>query len=462
MAMPKWMQEDIQRRVNSGVLDYNLLNENVKKQIKPREIKPPDLSNYKGSNIGALKELDRSPATLSELRRRDEPELPKAERVARQAKAYHTVGYNVGEDPGYDVFAESDIGKAIAPKSYSFAKGLSGAGPSFGEVFGREQTLGEKGLEFVGALLPIGALSKLASLGVGRTALPRLLPKAVRPAEMALTGAAYEGSKSALEGEPLPKVAKEAATGTALWPAMDLGLGLAAKGLGQAYRAVVRRLGERTNAATADEIAAAAQDAVSKGEITHEEAVLFVDEWGNIRTKQQLDQLALPAPKEPMPSEMHVSPAITSAVRQPSPITDIQRRIRNQRGGYVDTGMGTTAFQPGQLPPLARRPRGYTTPADILSESGVSLPTRPGAGGYRRGTRTLQPAVELPQPKKMQLLPEWSETNMWQRAAKPGEYGTEIVRSRPVIKAASTPIEQRTFEEVGSQKVKATPGRTLN
>jgi hypothetical protein len=235
MAIPKWMQEDIQKRVNSGALDYNLLNENVKKQIKPREIKPPDLSNYKGSNIGALREIESKEAVI--------PKLPAPTQTIRAAKEtlpqkVKRIGGSLligaGEATGIPALGEwifrqsveNEVKKGmmrpevaaeqLRPVSDAEAMPMLGLKGTKGEAAAR--TVGELG----GALLPIVGIQG----GVARA-----LPKVPRLAQIGITGGMYEGGKSALQGEPLPEVAKSAAEGAVLWPAMDVGLGLAAKGV---------------------------------------------------------------------------------------------------------------------------------------------------------------------------------------------------------------------------------------
>jgi hypothetical protein len=130
----------------------------------------------------------------------------------------------------------------IGPKVYSSQEGgASGLLPDFEKVYNREQTTGEKLLKFGGEFIPIGGLMKGASGTVARTGLKS--PKLVRPAEAALAGGVYEGGKAIGEGKPLEEVAKDTAIGAVAWPAADLGLGLAFKGISKTGRYVGGKLG---------------------------------------------------------------------------------------------------------------------------------------------------------------------------------------------------------------------------
>jgi hypothetical protein len=141
----------------------------------------------------------------------------------------------------FDIGADALVRDATLGLSDKIERGLDKLLPGTKVPQTTPRTGFEKGVatagELGGALLPIGATFKLAELGTrtaGR-ALPkvasRIPEKVARLGNVGIAGGAYEGSRAAIEGEPLPEVAKSAAEGAVLWPAMDVGLGLAGKGI---------------------------------------------------------------------------------------------------------------------------------------------------------------------------------------------------------------------------------------
>jgi hypothetical protein len=202
------------------------------KEIRQRNA--PDLSNYAGG-MGAVRGIESKETAL--------PKLPAPTQTIRAAKetlpqkvkrigGSLLIGAGEGTgipDLGEWIFRQSiknEVKKGkirpevaaeqLRPSSDAEAMPMLGLKGTKGESAAR--TVGE----FAGALLPIGGIQG----GVAKA-----LPKVPRLAQIGITGGLYEGGKSALEGEPLPKVAKSAATGAVLWPAMEAGLGLAAKGI---------------------------------------------------------------------------------------------------------------------------------------------------------------------------------------------------------------------------------------
>jgi hypothetical protein len=204
-------------------------------QEKQKKTNTPDLSSYSGSNIGTLRKIESDEAALPKLPAPTQTIRAKKETLPQKVKRVGgslLVGAGEGTgipDLGEWIFrqsVENEVKKGmmrpevaaeqLRPVSDAEAMPMLGLRGTKGESAAR--TVGELG----GALLPIVGIES----GVARA-----LPKAPRLARLGLSGGAYEGGKSALEGDPLPEVAKKTAIGTALWPAMDLGLGLAAKGV---------------------------------------------------------------------------------------------------------------------------------------------------------------------------------------------------------------------------------------
>jgi hypothetical protein len=129
-------------------------------------------------------------------------------------------------DRAFDIGADAIVRGATLGLSDKIERGIEKLIPGPPTPRTTPQTGFERGVsgvgEFVGAALPISSGVKL----LGK-ALPRV-PALVRTS---ILGAGYEGGKAAIEGKPLPEIGKEAATGAVMWPAMEAGLGLAARGV---------------------------------------------------------------------------------------------------------------------------------------------------------------------------------------------------------------------------------------
>jgi hypothetical protein len=230
------MSRALYEAVKSGRVKLTDLNEAGKQALRDyMGIKPEPAKSFTGSNIGALREIEskeavipKLPAPIQTIRAKKETLPQKVKRIGGSLLIGAGEGTGI-PDLGEWIFRrslENEIQKGtIRPevaqeqlKSVTDAEAM----PMLGLKGTKGESVARTAGELGGALLPISGIQG----GVARA-----LPKVPRLAQIGITGGLYEGSKSALEGEPLPEVAKEAATGAVLWPAMDVGLGLAGKGI---------------------------------------------------------------------------------------------------------------------------------------------------------------------------------------------------------------------------------------
>jgi hypothetical protein len=269
------MSRALYEAVKSGRVKLTDLNDAGKQALREYmgiKVEPPDLSSYSGG-MGDLRKIESDEAAekqkQADLMRQQlslastlNP-MPYVDRAYEKAKRQEmaarpqvlTAKPPEMKNPflrAFDIGADALVRDATLGLSDKIERGLDKLLPGTKVPQTTPRTGFEKGVatagELGGALLPIGATFKLAELGtrtVGR-ALPkvasRIPEKVARLGNVGIAGGAYEGSRAAIEGEPLPEVAKSAAEGAVLWPAMDLGLGLAAKGISKGAQYAGRKL----------------------------------------------------------------------------------------------------------------------------------------------------------------------------------------------------------------------------